>query len=161
MQHDRLSSDIAGMASSQVHPHVSGLSCRVFLVPNIVFFGVPLAQCSKYMGLNLLVINAQLWLNQFIWCFRVINAGKSALNEDQACCEVVVARRRPMSYCPPSTPSKTPTAKRRNSLPNGEGLGLRMEHKLGEVWKTHESTFHLMHQRQHMLDAFSQQRWHI
>uniref|UniRef100_A0A3B5M8N5 PPM-type phosphatase domain-containing protein n=1 Tax=Xiphophorus couchianus TaxID=32473 RepID=A0A3B5M8N5_9TELE len=51
---------------------------------------------------------------------EVINAGKSALNEDQACCEVVVARRRPMSYCPPSTPSKTPTAKRRNSLPNGE-----------------------------------------
>ncbi|KAE8281483.1 Protein phosphatase 1H [Larimichthys crocea] len=65
---------------------------------------------------------------------EVINAGKSALNEDQACCEVVVARRRPMSYCPPSTPSKTPTAKRRNSLPNGEGLGLHMEpyNKLGE-----------------------------
>uniref|UniRef100_A0A669ESW2 Protein phosphatase 1H n=1 Tax=Oreochromis niloticus TaxID=8128 RepID=A0A669ESW2_ORENI len=64
---------------------------------------------------------------------EVINAGKSALNEDQACCEVVVARRRPMSYCPPSTPTKTPTAKRRNSLPNGEGLGLRMEHStLGE-----------------------------
>ncbi|KAM7367005.1 hypothetical protein PAMP_014934 [Pampus punctatissimus] len=64
---------------------------------------------------------------------EVINAGKSALNEDQACCEVVVARRRPMSYCPPSTPSKTPTAKRRNSLPNGESLGLRVEHsKLGE-----------------------------
>uniref|UniRef100_A0A674NSS7 Protein phosphatase 1H-like n=1 Tax=Takifugu rubripes TaxID=31033 RepID=A0A674NSS7_TAKRU len=39
---------------------------------------------------------------------EVINAGKSALNEDQACCEVVVARRRPMSYCPPSTPSRTP-----------------------------------------------------
>uniref|UniRef100_A0A3B5A306 Protein phosphatase 1H-like n=1 Tax=Stegastes partitus TaxID=144197 RepID=A0A3B5A306_9TELE len=45
---------------------------------------------------------------------EVINAGKSALNEDQACCEVVVARKRPMSYCPPSTPSKTPT--------DGEGL---------------------------------------
>ncbi|XP_060936589.1 protein phosphatase 1H-like [Limanda limanda] len=55
---------------------------------------------------------------------EVINAGKSALNEDQACCTVVVARRRPMSCCPPSTPNKTPTAKRRNSLPNGEGLGL-------------------------------------
>lgn len=41
-----------------------------------------------------------------------------------------------MSYCPPSTPSKTPTAKRRNSLPNGESLGLRMEHgRLGEVSK--------------------------
>uniref|UniRef100_A0A667ZQQ1 Protein phosphatase, Mg2+/Mn2+ dependent, 1H n=1 Tax=Myripristis murdjan TaxID=586833 RepID=A0A667ZQQ1_9TELE len=38
---------------------------------------------------------------------EVINAGKSALNEDQACCEVVVARKRPISYCPPSTPSKT------------------------------------------------------
>lgn len=67
--------------------------------------------------------------------FRVINAGKSALNEDQACCEVVVVRRRPISYCPPPTPSKTPTAMRRNSLPNGEGPGLRLEHsKLGEVW---------------------------
>ncbi|XP_061662885.1 protein phosphatase 1H-like [Syngnathoides biaculeatus] len=64
---------------------------------------------------------------------EVINAGKSALNEDQACCEVVVVRRRPMSYCPPSTPSKTPAPKRRNSLPNGEGPGLRLEHgKLGE-----------------------------
>ncbi|KAK5607104.1 Protein phosphatase 1H [Crenichthys baileyi] len=59
---------------------------------------------------------------------EVINAGKSALNEDQACCEVVVARRRPMSYCPPSTPSKNSTDKRRNSLPNGEALGLRPEH---------------------------------
>lgn len=76
---------------------------------------------------------------------RVINAGKSALNEDQACCEVVVARRRPMSYCPPSTPSKTPTAKRRNSLPNGEGLGLRMEYgKLGEVRK-HTHTHSIEH----------------
>lgn len=71
---------------------------------------------------------------------RVINAGKSALNEDQACCEVVVARRRPMSYCPPSTPSKTPNAKRRNSLPNGEGL--RMEYgKMGEVRKC---TIHIL-----------------
>uniref|UniRef100_A0AAQ4RXD2 PPM-type phosphatase domain-containing protein n=1 Tax=Gasterosteus aculeatus aculeatus TaxID=481459 RepID=A0AAQ4RXD2_GASAC len=59
---------------------------------------------------------------------EVINAGKSALNEDQACCEVVVTRRRPMSYCPPSTPSKTPTTMKRNSLPNGEGLGLRLWH---------------------------------
>uniref|UniRef100_A0A667ZYN8 Protein phosphatase, Mg2+/Mn2+ dependent, 1H n=1 Tax=Myripristis murdjan TaxID=586833 RepID=A0A667ZYN8_9TELE len=54
---------------------------------------------------------------------EVINAGKSALNEDQACCEVVVARKRPISYCPPSTPSKTSTNKRRSSLPNGEGPG--------------------------------------
>ncbi|CAG5927694.1 unnamed protein product [Menidia menidia] len=64
---------------------------------------------------------------------EVINAGKSALNEDQACCEVVVARRRPMSYCPTSTPSRTPSTQRRNSLPNGETLGLRPEYgRLGE-----------------------------
>ncbi|XP_051911294.1 protein phosphatase 1H-like [Hippocampus zosterae] len=62
---------------------------------------------------------------------EVINAGKSALNEDQACCEVVVVRRRPISYFPPPTPSKTPTAKRRNSLPNGDGLRLEQS-KLGE-----------------------------
>ncbi|KAK6303041.1 hypothetical protein J4Q44_G00273960 [Coregonus suidteri] len=53
---------------------------------------------------------------------EVINAGKSALNEDQACCEVVVVRKRPGDS---TTPSKTPTAKRRSSLPNEEGLGLK------------------------------------
>ncbi|KAM6986685.1 protein phosphatase 1H [Aplochiton taeniatus] len=51
---------------------------------------------------------------------EVINAGKSALNEDQACCEVMVVGKRLEGS---GTPSKTPTAKRRNSLPNGEGLG--------------------------------------
>uniref|UniRef100_A0A8C6UXQ2 PPM-type phosphatase domain-containing protein n=1 Tax=Neogobius melanostomus TaxID=47308 RepID=A0A8C6UXQ2_9GOBI len=52
---------------------------------------------------------------------EVINAGKSALNEDQACCEVVVARSRPMSYCPHPLP----------------GLALRMDYgRLGEVCKS-------------------------
>nr|XP_023647231.1 protein phosphatase 1H [Paramormyrops kingsleyae] len=53
---------------------------------------------------------------------EVINAGKSTLNEDQACCEVVVVKRKPGVS---NTPSKTPTSKRRSSLPNGEGLGLK------------------------------------
>ncbi|XP_018602680.2 protein phosphatase 1H [Scleropages formosus] len=53
---------------------------------------------------------------------EVINAGKSTLNEDQASCEVMVVKRKPGVS---STPSKTPTAKRRSSLPNGEGLGLK------------------------------------
>ncbi|XP_035384402.1 protein phosphatase 1H-like [Electrophorus electricus] len=52
---------------------------------------------------------------------EVINAGKSALNEDQACCEVLTVKRRPGAS---STPSKA-TAKRRSSLPNGEGLARR------------------------------------
>ncbi|CAG5957715.1 protein phosphatase 1H [Menidia menidia] len=49
---------------------------------------------------------------------EVINAGKSALNEDQACCEVLVVKRRPSG-------SATPTDRRRSSLPNGEGLSLK------------------------------------
>uniref|UniRef100_A0A8B9J542 PPM-type phosphatase domain-containing protein n=1 Tax=Astyanax mexicanus TaxID=7994 RepID=A0A8B9J542_ASTMX len=38
---------------------------------------------------------------------EVINAGKSALNEDQACCEVIMVKKKPGA---PSTPSKTPTS---------------------------------------------------
>lgn len=53
---------------------------------------------------------------------RVINAGKSTLNEDQACCEVLVLKRRPAGS---SAPNRTPMTRRRSSLPNGEGLGLR------------------------------------
>uniref|UniRef100_A0A671Z0D4 Protein phosphatase, Mg2+/Mn2+ dependent, 1H n=1 Tax=Sparus aurata TaxID=8175 RepID=A0A671Z0D4_SPAAU len=37
---------------------------------------------------------------------EVINAGKSTLNEDQACCEVLVVKRRPTGN---STPNRTPT----------------------------------------------------
>ncbi|KAG7230913.1 hypothetical protein INR49_024941 [Caranx melampygus] len=53
---------------------------------------------------------------------EVINAGKSTLNEDQACCEVLVVKRRPAGSC---TPNRTELTRRRSSLPNGEGLGLR------------------------------------
>ncbi|KAL0962773.1 hypothetical protein UPYG_G00345160 [Umbra pygmaea] len=53
---------------------------------------------------------------------EVINAGKSALNEDQACCEVLVVRKRPGGS---SSTSQTPSTKRRSSLPDGEDLGLR------------------------------------
>lgn len=53
---------------------------------------------------------------------EVINAGKSHLNEDQACCEVVMVKKRPVGS---SIPNRTPTTRRRSSLPNGEGLGLR------------------------------------
>lgn len=52
-------------------------------------------------------------------CCRVINAGKSALNEDQACCEVVELRKRPAD---PASPSYTPTNRRRSSLPTREAL---------------------------------------
>ncbi|XP_053341053.1 protein phosphatase 1H [Clarias gariepinus] len=50
---------------------------------------------------------------------EVINAGKSALNEDQACCEVVELRKRPAD---PASPSYTPTTRRRASLPTRESL---------------------------------------
>lgn len=52
--------------------------------------------------------------------FRVINAGKSSLNEDQACCEVVELRKRPADH---SSPSYTPTSsRRRSSLPTTDVL---------------------------------------
>ncbi|XP_057185960.1 protein phosphatase 1H isoform X2 [Triplophysa rosa] len=50
---------------------------------------------------------------------EVINAGKSALNEDQACCEVVELRKRPEDH---SSPSYTPTSRRRSSLPSADIL---------------------------------------
>ncbi|XP_053741260.1 protein phosphatase 1H isoform X1 [Synchiropus splendidus] len=53
---------------------------------------------------------------------EVINAGKSTLNEDQACCEVLVLKKRPSGS---STPSRVALSRRRSSLPNGESLGLR------------------------------------
>lgn len=52
---------------------------------------------------------------------RVINAGKSALNEDQARCEVLVIKRKPGGNPASSQISMT---RRRSSLPNGEGLDL-------------------------------------
>ncbi|KAI4876125.1 hypothetical protein NFI96_023611 [Prochilodus magdalenae] len=53
---------------------------------------------------------------------EVINAGKSALNEDQACCEVVELRKRPAD---PSSPNYTPTPRRRSSLPSRDVLEVR------------------------------------
>ncbi|XP_013883752.1 protein phosphatase 1H isoform X1 [Austrofundulus limnaeus] len=65
---------------------------------------------------------------------EVINAGKSTLNEDQARCEVLVVKRRP-SGSPMS--NRIPTARRRSSLPNGEGLNLQDNPDSSE-----ELTFH-------------------
>uniref|UniRef100_A0AAQ5YT83 PPM-type phosphatase domain-containing protein n=1 Tax=Amphiprion ocellaris TaxID=80972 RepID=A0AAQ5YT83_AMPOC len=65
---------------------------------------------------------------------EVINAGKSTLNEDQACCEVLVVKRRPTGS---STPNRTTMDRRRSSLPNGEGLGLRENLETSE-----DLTFH-------------------
>lgn len=52
---------------------------------------------------------------------RVINAGKSMLNEDQARCEVLVIKRKPGGN---PTSSQIPMTRRRSSLPNGEGFDL-------------------------------------
>lgn len=54
---------------------------------------------------------------------RVINAGKSALNEDQARCEVLVIKKKP-GGTPTPTSSQVPVTRRRSSLPNGEGFDL-------------------------------------
>ncbi|XP_027007362.2 protein phosphatase 1H-like [Tachysurus fulvidraco] len=62
---------------------------------------------------------------------EVINAGKSAVNEDQACCEVLMVKKRPTGSSTPCKPSK-----RRSSLPNGEG------HSLAESSEKEELVLH-------------------
>ncbi|ELW61970.1 Protein phosphatase 1H [Tupaia chinensis] len=52
---------------------------------------------------------------------RVINAGKSTHNEDQASCEVLTVKKKAGAIT--STPNRN--SKRRSSLPNGEGLQLK------------------------------------
>ncbi|XP_028809670.1 protein phosphatase 1H-like [Denticeps clupeoides] len=80
-------------------------------------------ECSAdHMARPILILKETRRLPWVTGYAEVINAGKSAVNEDQACCEVLVVQRRSGSC---STPSRTPTAKRRSSLPNGEGLSLR------------------------------------
>uniref|UniRef100_A0A673KR69 PPM-type phosphatase domain-containing protein n=1 Tax=Sinocyclocheilus rhinocerous TaxID=307959 RepID=A0A673KR69_9TELE len=64
-------------------------------------------------------------------CFRVINAGKSALNEDQACCEVVLVKKKPIGSL---TPRKLPTSRRRSSLPNSDGMGMLENNVKGLVF---------------------------
>lgn len=61
----------------------------------------------------------------FIFCLfiRVINAGKSTHNEDQASCEVLSVKKKAGGTN--STPNKNSSTKRRSSLPNGEGLQLK------------------------------------
>uniref|UniRef100_A0A4W5QZL6 Protein phosphatase, Mg2+/Mn2+ dependent, 1H n=1 Tax=Hucho hucho TaxID=62062 RepID=A0A4W5QZL6_9TELE len=79
-------------------------------------------ECSAdHIGRPILILKETKRLPWATGYAEVINAGKSSLNEDQACCEVVVVRKRPGDS---TTPIKTPTANRRSSLPNGEGLGL-------------------------------------
>ncbi|XP_034791416.1 protein phosphatase 1H isoform X3 [Pan paniscus] len=53
---------------------------------------------------------------------RVINAGKSTHNEDQASCEVLTVKKKAGAMT--STPNRN-SSKRRSSLPNGEGLQLK------------------------------------
>ncbi|KAI4576645.1 hypothetical protein MJT46_002480 [Ovis ammon polii x Ovis aries] len=53
---------------------------------------------------------------------RVINAGKSTHNEDQASCEVLTVKKKAGAIT--STPNRN-SVKRRSSLPNGEGLQLK------------------------------------
>ncbi|XP_062862856.1 protein phosphatase 1H-like [Trichomycterus rosablanca] len=59
---------------------------------------------------------------------EVINAGKTAVNEDQACCEVLVIKKNPGGS---STPSKS--LRRRSSLPNGENNSQTESSELDEL----------------------------
>uniref|UniRef100_A0AAY4DCL7 PPM-type phosphatase domain-containing protein n=1 Tax=Denticeps clupeoides TaxID=299321 RepID=A0AAY4DCL7_9TELE len=64
-------------------------------------------ECSAdHMARPILILKETRRLPWVTGYAEVINAGKSAVNEDQACCEVLVVQRRSGSC---STPSRTPT----------------------------------------------------
>ncbi|XP_060764662.1 protein phosphatase 1H [Neoarius graeffei] len=69
---------------------------------------------------------------------EVINAGKSALNEDHACCEVVELRKRPAD---PASPSYTPTNRRRASLPTRESLDSKEDSLIQESLHEEEDLY--------------------
>ena len=66
---------------------------------------------------------ANLDMSLVLFFLRVINAGKSTHNEDQASCEVLFVKKKAGGAN--STPNKNSSTKRRSSLPNGEGLQLK------------------------------------
>lgn len=105
---------------------------------NVCYIKGPLhyccVSCADCLGW-LLRLSSQLSGNHSVWPFffffdrffsgffsRVINAGKSTHNEDQASCEVLTVKKKAGAFS--STPGRN-TTKRRSSLPNGEGLQLK------------------------------------
>ncbi|XP_029010671.1 protein phosphatase 1H [Betta splendens] len=103
------------------HPGGSDLPLRFpYSRPEFLGLSPDEVECSAdHVARPILIVKETKRLPWATGYAEVINAGKSTLNEDQACCEVLVVKRRSAGT---STPNR-----RRSSLPNGEGLGLRDE----------------------------------
>lgn len=97
---------------------ISPLPCQTLNVLNKTQFHADFKAAFSLIPALLHSVNEETVSEDLLCLYRVINAGKSALNEDQACCEVVELRKRPAD---PSSPSYTPT-RRRSSLPSADIL---------------------------------------
>ncbi|XP_012679219.2 protein phosphatase 1H-like [Clupea harengus] len=123
------------MAGASNGDHLSGIDLPLkfpYMRPEFLGLSPDEIECSAdHIARPILILKETKRLPWATGYAEVINAGKSSLNEDQACCEVVAVQTRSTGGC--STPSRTPTAKRRSSLPNGEGHSLREQSEPEEL----------------------------
>ncbi|XP_066580356.1 protein phosphatase 1H [Amia ocellicauda] len=114
------------MAGSSSADHLSGSELPLrfpYMRPEFLGLSPDEVECSAdHIARPILILKETRRLPWSTGYAEVINAGKSTLNEDQACCEVLVVKKKPGVS---STPIKNATLKRRSSLPNGEGLQLK------------------------------------
>ncbi|MBN3317563.1 PPM1H phosphatase, partial [Atractosteus spatula] len=114
------------MAGSSSNDHLGGSDLPLkfpYMRPEFLGLSLDEIECSAdHIARPILILKETRRLPWSTGYAEVINAGKSTLNEDQACCEVVVVKKKPGVL---SSPNKTSTLKRRSSLPNGEGLQLK------------------------------------
>lgn len=99
------------------HPGGSDLPLRFpYTRPEFLGLSPDEVECSAdHIARPILILKETKRLPWSTGYAEVINAGKSALNEDQACCELLRVKRRHHS----------PMRRRRSSLPNGDGLSLQ------------------------------------
>ncbi|KAJ0029003.1 hypothetical protein NQD34_004000 [Periophthalmus magnuspinnatus] len=102
------------------HPSGSELPLRFpYTRPEFLGLSPDEVECSAdHIARPILILKETSRLPWSTGYAEVINAGKSALNEDQACCEVLRVQRRT---------TRSPSRRRRSSLPNGDGLSLKHE----------------------------------
>ncbi|XP_015249411.1 PREDICTED: protein phosphatase 1H-like [Cyprinodon variegatus] len=115
---------VMAAGSSGDHPSGPDLPLRFpYSRPEFLGLSADEVECSAdHVARPILILKESKRLPWSTGYAEVINAGKSTLNEDQACCEVLKLKMRPLES---STPNRTPTARRRSSLPNGEGISPR------------------------------------
>ncbi|KAJ3596928.1 hypothetical protein NHX12_003328, partial [Muraenolepis orangiensis] len=126
------------------HPGAGGSDLPLkfpYMRPEFLGLSLDEMECSADHGARpILILKESHRLPWATGYAEVINAGKSSLNEDQACCQVLTVKPKPPASGGSSSGgggNQTPTSRRRSSLPNGEGLGLRESQEVCEGLTLH------------------------